>query len=181
MPPAQEWLKPPRSLLAILFLVTLVSVSSLAWFGWKLLDQERVVEVQRSQERLDQAADRIAVIARGMLAETGERLGNSAVIPSATAAQAGGPQKDELLLTFSGTDPAVTAQPPGRLLYRPEVSPEIDLSSGIFSDGELLEFQHALPDRAIANYRHLTDSGNSGVRAGALMRIARVLRNDGAR
>jgi hypothetical protein len=49
-----EWLKPPRSLLLILFLVTLVSVSALAWFGWKVLYQEQVVESQRAQERLEQ-------------------------------------------------------------------------------------------------------------------------------
>src|ERR1700689_4199887 len=83
-PPAwlnRAWLKPPRSLLTILFLVTLVSVSALAWFGWKLLDQERVVEAQRDRERLEQAADRIAAIARGALAETGERLGTWLITP----------------------------------------------------------------------------------------------------
>jgi hypothetical protein len=45
--PLREWLRPPRNLLIILFLLTLVSVSALAWFGWKLLEQERVVEAQR--------------------------------------------------------------------------------------------------------------------------------------
>src|ERR1700678_2814258 len=81
MTPPREWLKPPRSLLTILFLVTLVSVSALGWFGWKLLDQERVVESQRDRERLEQAADRIAAIARGALAETGERLGTWLITP----------------------------------------------------------------------------------------------------
>src|ERR1700681_1858236 len=75
MTPLKEWLKPPRSLLIILFLLTLVSVSALGWFGWKLLEQERVVEAQRAQDRVEQAADRIAATMRGTLAETGERLG----------------------------------------------------------------------------------------------------------
>src|ERR1051325_6665594 len=60
MTPLREWLKPPRKLLLILFLLTLVSVSALAWFGWRLLDQERMVEAQRTQERLEHAADRLS-------------------------------------------------------------------------------------------------------------------------
>ena len=81
MTPPREWLKPPRSLLLLLFLVTLVSVSALAWFGWRLLDQERVIEAQRAQDRLEQASDRIAAVARGALAETGERLGSWLIAP----------------------------------------------------------------------------------------------------
>ena len=74
MTPLREWLKPPKSLLLILFLLTLVSVSALGWFGFKLLEQDRMVQAQQRQERLEQAADRIAATQRGTLAETGERL-----------------------------------------------------------------------------------------------------------
>src|SRR5436305_3376252 len=74
MTPLREWLKPPKSLLPILFLLTLVSVSALGWFGFKLLEQDRMVQAQQRQERLEQAADRIAATLRGALAETGERL-----------------------------------------------------------------------------------------------------------
>src|SRR2546430_17576216 len=74
MKPLGGWLKPPAGLLLILFSLTLVSVSALGWFGWKLLAQERLVEAQRAQERLEQDADRIVANLRGALAETGERL-----------------------------------------------------------------------------------------------------------
>ena len=60
MTPLREWLKPPKSLLLILFLLTLVSVSALGWFGFKLLEQDRMVQAQQRQERLEQAADRIS-------------------------------------------------------------------------------------------------------------------------
>ena len=83
MTPRREWPKHPQSLLSILFLVTFVSVSALLWFGWKLLDQERVIESQRAQERLDEASGRIAAMARGALAETGERLGTWLIAPPA--------------------------------------------------------------------------------------------------
>jgi hypothetical protein len=72
--PLREWLRPPKSLLLILVLLSLVSVSAVGWFGFKLLEQDRMVQVQRRQERLEQAADRMAATLRGTLAETGERL-----------------------------------------------------------------------------------------------------------
>ncbi len=45
-------LTPPRTLLLLLFLLTLVSVSTLALFGWRLFEQQRLVEAQRSEERV---------------------------------------------------------------------------------------------------------------------------------
>ncbi|MBZ5585902.1 MAG: hypothetical protein LAQ30_27665, partial [Acidobacteriia bacterium] len=105
----REWLKPPRSLLLILSLVTLVSVSALGWFGWRLLDQDRIVETQRAQERLEQAADRFAATLREKLAETGERLRAwASAVPSA----AEGPPPEGVVLLLS--DSGLTASPAGR-------------------------------------------------------------------
>jgi signal transduction histidine kinase len=173
MTPPREWLKPPRSLLTILFLVTLVSVSALGWFGWKLLDQERVVEAQRDRERLEQAADRIAAIAHGALAETGERLGTWLITPPSD-----GKPDDGLLLLISG-DRNLSALPAHRLLYRPSYPEPPDALTNTFADGETFEFQQALPARAIESYRRLTDSKNPEIKAGALVRMARVLRKLG--
>ena len=75
MVPLREWLTPPRTLLLLLFLLTLVSVSTLALFGWRLLEPQRMVEAQRSEERLEQAADRITAVVREGPAESSERLG----------------------------------------------------------------------------------------------------------
>src|ERR1700728_3982698 len=172
MTPPREWLKPPRSLLTILFLVTLVSVSALGWFGWKLLDQERVVETQRDRERLEEAADRIAAIARGALAETGERLGTWLIAPPPD----GKPDEGVLLLISNDN---LSALPAPRLLYRPAASAPPDTLSNTFTDGEMFEFQQALPERAIESYRKLADSKNPEIKAGALMRMARVLRKLG--
>ena len=99
MPP-RAWLNPPKALLLLLFLLTLISVSTLAFFGWRLLEQQRMVEAQRSQERLEQAADRIAAIVRGALAESGERTGAGLASPG------------DLLLSLSST--SLDATPPGR-------------------------------------------------------------------
>ena len=171
MPPA-EWLKPPRSLLLILFLVTLVSVSALAWFGWKVLYQEQVVETQRAQERLEQSADSIAASAKGALAETGERVGAWLISPPVDG------KPEEGLLLFLGEN-HLAALPASRLLFRPFPSTGPEAPADTFSEGEILEFQEADAGKAIDWYRRLRESKSPAVRAGALLRLARVLRKNG--
>ena len=85
MMPLGEWLKPPKPLLLVLFLLTAASVSAVVWFGWRLYKQENIVQSQRSEERLEQAAERIAATVRGALAESGERLGTWELTPPAVA------------------------------------------------------------------------------------------------
>ena len=168
MVPLREWLKPPKSLLLILVLLTLVSVSTVGWFGFKLLEQDRMVQAQRRQERLEQAADRIAATLRGTLAETGERLSAWLTTPP----PAGKPE-DGVLLTVD--ENSVTAYPAGRLLYYPAPSHEAEAPSEVFAQGELLEFLQAQPAKAAEAYRVLAENKNPAVRAGALLRLARAL------
>jgi signal transduction histidine kinase len=172
MMPPSEWLKPPRSLLLILFLVTLVSVSALAWFGWRVLYQERVVDAQRAQERLEAAADRITATAHGMLAETGERVGTWITTPPVD-----GKPDDGLVLIFSGQN--LQAIPASRLLYRPFPLMAPEAPAEAFKEGESIEFQLNDPARAADWYRHIADRQEGAVRAGALLRLARVLRKGG--
>ena len=174
MVPLREWLRPPKSLLLILVLLSLVSVSAVGWFGFKLLEQDRMVQAQRRQERLEQAADRIAATLRGTLAETGERLSAWLTTPP----PAGKPD-DGVLLTVE--ENSVTAYPAGRLLYYPAPSNEREAPAEVFAEGELLEFLQAQPAKAADAYRVLAESKNAAVRAGALLRLARVLGKLGRR
>lgn len=176
MTPLKEWLKPPRSLLIILFLLTLVSVSALGWCGWKLLEQERVVGAQRAQDRVEQAADRIAATMRGALAEAGERLGTWLNAPPPDVQP-----KEGLLLILTGN--SMSAAPSDRLLYRPFAPPEPEAPASLFAEGEILEFQEPQPERALEWYRRLADSPagskDIAIRAGALVRMGRILRRTG--
>jgi len=172
MRPPSEWLKPPRSLLLILFLVTLVSVSALAWLGWRILYQEQVLDTQRAQERLEQAADRITATARGLLAETGERVGAWPMSPPRDSKP-----EDGLVLILSGNN--LVALPPGRLLYRPSPAPLPESPAAVFSQGETIEFQQNDFAKAAEWYRRLAGQKDAAVRAGALMRLARVLHKSG--
>jgi len=172
MRPPSEWLKPPRSLLLILFLVTLVSVSALAWFGWRVLYQEEVVDAQRAQERLEQTADSITATARGIIAETGERVG---AWPNSPPAEN---KPDEgLVLIVSANH--LKALPSERLLYRPLATPAPEAAAASYTQGEAIEFQQNDPARAIDWYRRLAERKDGAVRAGALLRLARVLRRSG--
>lgn len=168
-----EWFKPPQRLLAILFLLTLASVSTLAWFGWKLAQQENIVETQRTQERLEQEADRIVATLRANLAETGERLSTWAAAPPSRDATF----EQGLLLIL--TPQTLTAYPARRLLYYPTLTPQPDATEKLFEEGERLEFTQDKPEKAEAIYARLADSKDSGVRAGALLRLGRVLRKRG--
>ena len=170
MMPLGEWLKPPKPLLLVLFLLTAASVSAVVWFGWRLYKQENIVQSQRSEERLEQAAERIAATVRGALAESGERLGTWELTPPAVA-------PGDLLLVIRGDTIAVASG--GPLLYSPVPSADPEANPAVFADAELLEFAQGLPEMALEEYRRLAASGNAAIRAGALLREGRVLRRLG--
>jgi signal transduction histidine kinase len=160
----RHWLKPPGSLLIALFLLTLASVSALAWFGWRFLEQERLVEAQRAQQNLEQTADGLATRLRGSLAETADRL---------TDAE---PRDEGVLLVFRDAN-TLSTQPPGQLLYLP-FAETVTASPAAFASPEMFEFVQNQPAEAIRAYQRLADSSpDASIRAGALLRLARVLRN----
>jgi len=169
MTPLQEWLKPPKSLLLILFLLTLVSVAALAWSGYRLLEQDRLVQTQMQRDALEQEADRVVATLRGSLAEMGDRLS----VWLASPPSAGTP-KDGALLIVRGS--SLTAYPPERMLYYPMPSSDPEAPPETFAEAEAVEFQDGQLTKAAAAYRTLSESKNAAVRAGALLRLARVMR-----
>ena len=113
------WLRPPRSLLVILFLLTLVSISTVAWFGWRLVQQDSAVEEQRTQERLEHTADRLVFALSGALADIGDRLDKA-------------PRRDAGPV-FVLTESSLIALPPALLLYRPFTAMEPEAPSSAFA------------------------------------------------
>ncbi|MFN7933543.1 MAG: HAMP domain-containing sensor histidine kinase [Bryobacteraceae bacterium] len=164
-----QWLKPPRTLLVYLFALTLVSISALGWFGWRLFDQERLVESQRSQERTEQIADRVAATLRGTLAETGDRLGVWLDAPDEPVPVPNG----VLLLVRDGQ---LTLSSHLRLLYSPIPSPLPEADPALYAEAEMFEFQQSQPHEALLTYERLAASSDPAIRAGASIRAARVLR-----
>ena len=172
MAPLTEWLKPPRTLLLLLAGLTLVSVSALAWFGWKLYEQERVVATQQSRDRLEQSANRIAAALRGAFAEAGERLGDFESAPVATL-----PIQPELVILIR--ENGLTITPSQRLLYYPDPPADPEADPGVFAEAEMFEFAQEQPAEALQSYERLARSPDAAIRAGAWLRMARVLRRMG--
>jgi signal transduction histidine kinase len=170
---SQGWSGAPRHLLAILLLLTTASVSALLWFGWRLTEQESAVEAQRSRERLEQAADRVAALLRANLAETGERLAAPASSPAAIVTE---PDRSLLLIR---TRDGLSTYPPGALLYAPVVEQGGEAPESAFAEGEAAEILYQQLGKAAGIYRRLSETKDRALQAGALMRLARVLRRSG--
>lgn len=104
----RQWLQPPRSILLIFLGIMSVCGGALGWLGWQLLEQDRSLERQRVQERLEKAADDITSQLQRSLADIESYL---SFIPGTAAKQP--PDGVAVLLA---TARAVNAYPPGRLL-----------------------------------------------------------------
>jgi signal transduction histidine kinase/tetratricopeptide (TPR) repeat protein len=177
--PFGQWLHPPRRPLASFLAITLTLAGALGWLSWRVLQQD---ERQRRQERLDQAVDVVAATLDTRLAEVGRQIGSLAMLPDAALGEAalryvGDLAGDGLVVVIS--DRGVEAFPRARLLYDPVRPLPPEPGDAPFAAGEALEFQKK--DYAAAGdlYRKVSGSTDAAERAGALLRLARVLRAGG--
>jgi signal transduction histidine kinase len=165
------WLGPPRRTLVVFLGLMLVFGGVLAWLGWRLLEQDRSLERQRVQERLEQAADYMAAELQRGLSDLESYL---RILPGSTAKDP--PDGVIVLRAIPG---AVEVHPPGGLLFYPAIPGGEGASAGTFSQGEDLEFRRNDPAGAAELFRALARSPNAEVRAGALLRLGRNLRKTG--
>ena len=150
--------------------LVLLVAGTLGWLGWRLLSQEETLLRQRSQDRLEQAADALLAGFLRTVADTESWLGQ---ISSAFPADADGPaRRGGMLVMFSGR--GVHTQPSGVLPYLPVSPPSVAVDSAVFQPSELLEFQLRDLSGAATLLTQLASRGNTLVRAEALLRLARV-------
>lgn len=141
-----------RRLVALIVGVTVVPLATLLWLGWRLAEQDRVLEHQQVQQRVERAADLIVAALQRAIGILEDRLrdGNAAWPHGAVAV----------------------------VLRSPEKSlPEAPAAS--FAHGEALEFKQRDLSAAAAVFRKLSTAADPAVRAGALVRLGRVLRTAG--
>jgi signal transduction histidine kinase len=161
----------PRLFTFAVFLGTMCALAAaLTWLCWRLLEQDRQLESQRVQERLEQAADRTASVFESGVGDLDRWL----VSPEARRET---PPEGVALL--AKTEGGVIIRPPGRLLYLPPATPGANTVDRLFSAGEVLEFRERDSAGAAAVFRNLSQSPNPEVRAGALVRLGRNLRKLG--
>jgi signal transduction histidine kinase len=153
---------------------------ALAWLGWRLLEQEAILERQRGQERLEHYADLVASGLQQRLARAREQLALLLPMPDGdldlAAARAGEELAADALIAVFQSD-RVTAFPPARLLYQPWIEGTTEAASSAFESIEASEFGSSRDlSSAIDEYRELASSGDPAIRAGALLRMARCQR-----
>jgi signal transduction histidine kinase len=152
----------PRHQVLVVFLGIMgVLGGALAWLCWRLVEQDRQLESQRVQDRLEQAADRIAGTLTARVQEFDRWLTSAEALPAGVA-----------LLLDTGRN--ITVQPPERVLYLPPAAAR-EPDDSVFSEGERNEFQRRDSAAAAAVFRALAVSPKAEIRAGALVRLARNL------
>ncbi|MGH9669567.1 MAG: tetratricopeptide repeat protein, partial [Terriglobales bacterium] len=157
----------------------LVLAATLGWLGWRLLEQDRALESQRTQERLENAADLIGASLLRKFSESEDQLtGLSALSDPELGARVSGltGQTAGTALIILFRPQAVDAYPRTSLLYYPFLPSEKEPPASVFEAGEALEFQQKDPAKAIAAFRDLSRSNDPAIRAGALLRVGRNLR-----
>ena len=158
----------PLTLLALFVLTAGIPLATVVWLGWRLLDQDRVLEVQRLRDQLDAAA-----------ALTVRELDRSLTAWSDLLIAAAGGQSVPLpvgatYLEFQSQ--SIVAQQGVRLPYYPRAAPMPDLDATLFAAAETQEFRNGSLGQAAVLYRTIARSTDTTVRAAALTRLARVLR-----
>lgn len=176
---------PQRSLYAGLLVTSLVVTAALVWSGWRLVAQQRDLDARQVRQDTEAAADALAAGIRETLADQGDRL--SAHLGS----QGGAPTSTVGVIVCWSASGGQHAEPAGGLPFVPWSTdgsrrrlaaaahqawsrPYQDL---VFA--EAAEFRSGSLDIAIQRYRPLARHRDPSLRAGALVRLARVLRKRG--
>jgi len=163
-----HWFESSRRALAVFLCLMFVFGGALSWLGWRLLEQDRSLERQRIQERLEQAADYLTAELQRRLSDVESYL--SFIPGSAAKAPPDG------VIVLLATRDGVEAHPPGVLLFYPAITVGEGEGAAAFAEGESLEFRRNDPTAAAQAFRTLAQSPHPEVRAGALLRLGRNLR-----
>jgi signal transduction histidine kinase len=154
-------------LAALLTTATVVTLV-LGWFGWRMLQQESAIQRERTRERLENGADAMAAKINGKLAESGERLSGWLAHPETPAPEVAG------AVIFAHSQDHVQVAPKGALPYVPFLIPSRP-AGDLFTEAEALE-AGSQQGNAAGSYRKLSQRIDKRIRAGALLRLGRVLR-----
>ncbi len=148
------WFRHPRVVLTLFICLMATCGLALSWLGWQVLVQERSMEAQQRQERLESAADRaVAAVERAL-----------------------DHHEVEIAVRSDGT---VEVAPAGRLAYLPVPAAAVAIPADAFDETEAMEFGQKEFARVADAYQRLAEGANLEVRAGALVRLGRVLRKQG--
>jgi signal transduction histidine kinase len=174
-----QWFRPPRHLPALFVGIMVVLAVTLGWLSWRFLEQDRKLENQRIQERLETSADLIGAGLLRKIGETEAQLAELLTLSDSELASRSlritGPS-DETALVAVMNPQHVDVYPRANLLYYPFLPANREPPESSFASGELFEFQQKDYAKAVTAFRELSQSQDPQIRAGALLRLGRNLR-----
>ena len=151
---SKELALPPRGLVTLIVGITVVSLAILSWLGWRLIEQDRMLEGEQAKQRIERAADLVVAALQRALAADEQRLA------------AGSEQWPDGAVAVIFRDGLVRAYPRERLAYFPVVQPLREAPAAAFSEGEEAEFRRGDHAAAIGVFREMAKSSDPAVRAG---------------
>lgn len=142
---------------------TLLSVAAVLWMGWRLLEQDRKLEVQQQRQGLESAAEAAAAVLEKSVLQAEQSMMDASW----------GPKSGEGAVVVRARDAQLESVPGGILLFSP-IAVEANTGTRLFEEAERKEFSGTDLPAAEARYRELVGSADANIRAGALVRLARV-------
>ena len=153
---------------ALFVVLAVIPLGALGWLGWRLLEQDRALENQRSQERLEDTTTLVSHEIDRKLAEWAGAM-----------ADQGGPvdvPADAVVLLWDGR--GLKRHLGIALPYYPAIFSPPEVKTETFADAEAQELREKDLAKAVESYRRLASTTDRHSRAVALVRLARSLRQD---
>jgi signal transduction histidine kinase len=153
----------PRSLFALILGVTIIPLAVLAWLGYRLVQQDRVIEDRQLQQRAEQAADTVVAAFQRVTFASQQRLASGIdTWPEGSVA-----------VTITGAHSE--AYPQGRIAYLPSIVPLHQASTAILTRIDEIEFRQHNSAISIQYFHELANSDDLAVRAAGLLSLGRTL------
>lgn len=165
-----SWLRSGRGLVALFLLVTILPAATLVVLAVRLMDQERLLAEQRRGESLDHAADQAVRLLGQRLTLLGDQLARGGWKAEQLAA-------DSAQVVFR--DGHSESVPLGAIPFLPVAGSLKEIPEVPFTEIESYEFTQQNLTKALELSHRMVSSGKADVRAGALLREARLLRKLG--
>ena len=153
-----------RRLTVLLITVVMPPALALVWLGLRLLEQDRTLLAQRESERRDVTAEAVVRSLSASLAELDRAAAGGAPVPGTTR--------------ITRRDGRLAVEPADAVAWLVGSPGLPEFASAPFAGAEEDE-SHQRVERARARYRALAGASEDTLRAGALVRLARLERRHG--
>jgi len=176
----QSWLRPSRRLIAGFTALSLLLVILLVMLATRVWEQDRALEEQRLQARLEITSNEVVTQLRERYSQLLQRVARVSEIPADSVVSFLSSWSDSLavdgaVLWWNRSE--LIHYPAGKLLYSPAPVVTVSSEPEELREGVRLEFQGGDPTTAVAFYNQYREVSDRRLRVESLFGLGRVLRN----